>query len=437
MEEQQDKQEMQNHDQMKKKFIREQLKPQRRKTLIRLMRKGFLVLCAAVLFGGISALSFYIMRIYFPWEELDEDVVAVPARVTSSQSVDERTVSEEIDPDLLTSLEGFEKLSAQLAQVGAYANGAVVRLDIYDTSMSRDHRDAMKYCGILFHETAKSYYILTEYAVAQMARGSDVPVTAEFYRVKSAEAKVCGFSEKLNLAIFSVDKSQFNQKEQENIIIAELGDDANLKLGSAVLAVGKPNGRFYSVNSGLITNDAIPVSVQDQELQMYTMDLAYQENRIGFVLNIQGQLVGMLTSKYKEDTGEIDTAFFSLSSLAADLNQMIRGQEAPYLGIYGISVSGVTRGTIGDFETDVSAVDMEASGISGIYLEQVEPRSPAYQGGMRVADVITEVEGQTIQNMKELHEYLSNCQSGQEITIIVYRQGDSKRIEKKLNITLK
>ena len=98
MEEQQDKQDIQNHDQIKKQFIREQLKPQRHKTAMRLIRKGILVLCAAVLFGGISALSFYIMRIYFPWEELDENVVVAPARTTTSQPVDERTVSKEIDP---------------------------------------------------------------------------------------------------------------------------------------------------------------------------------------------------------------------------------------------------------------------------------------------------------------------------------------------------
>lgn len=432
MEEQQDKQDIQNHDQIKKQFIREQLKPQRHKTVMRLIRKGILVLCAAVLFGGISALSFYIMRLYFPWEELDENVVAVPARVTTSQPVDERTVSEEIDPDLLTSLEGFEKLSAQLAQVGAYANGAVVRLGIYDTSMSRDYRDAVKCCGILFHETAKAYYILTEYAVAQ----SDVPVTAEFYCAKSAEAKVCGFSEKLDLAVLSVDKSQFSRKEQEDIIIVELGDDSNLKLGSAVLAVGKPNGRFYSVNSGLITNTAIPVSVLDQELQMYTINLAYQKNRIGFVLNIQGQLVGILTPKYKEDTGEIDTAFFGISNLEADLNQMIRGQEIPYLGIYGNDVSGMSDGSLHS-GANGSVTDLKTSGISGIFIEQIESRSPAYQGGMRVADVITEVDGQPIQTMEKLHECLAACRSGQEITIVVDRQGDSQSISKKLKVTLK
>lgn len=438
MEERQDKQQdIQNHDQIKKQFIREQLKPQRHKTAMRLLIKGILVLCAAVLFGGISALSFYIMRVYFPWEELDENVAVAPARVTTSQPVDERTVSQEIDTDLLTSLEGFEKLSAQLAQIGSYANAAVVRLDIYDLSMSRDHRDAMKYCGILFHETAKSYYILTEYAMAQAAKGAAVPVTAEFYRRGSAEAKVCGFSEKLNLAIFSVDKSQFSQDEQENIVIAELGDDSVLKLGSAVLAVGKPNGRFYSVNTGLITNAAIPVSVQDQGLQMYTMDLAYQKNRTGFVLNIQGQLVGVLTSKYKDDTGEIDTAFFGLSNLETDLNQMIRGQKGtPYLGIYGFSVNGAYDESIRS-GSNIREADLKTSGTSGIFIEQVESRSPAYQGGMRVADVITEVDGRSIQTMEELHEYLAACKSGQEITILVDRRGDSQSMSKKLKVTLK
>lgn len=431
MEEQQDKQQnIQNHDQIKKQFIREQLKPQRYKTAMRLLRKGILVLCAAVLFGGISALSFYIMRAYFPWEELDENVVVAPARVTTSQPVDERTVSQEIDPDLLTSLEGYEKFSAQLAQVGESANAAVVGLDTMDRSINYSYTP--EYCGILFHETAKSYYILTEYAVAQRAPLSSVMVG--FYHGKNVMAEMCGSSERLNLGIFSVDKSQFSQEEQQDIVIAELGDDSNLKLGSAVLAVGKPNGRFYSVNTGLITDAAISVSIQDQELQMYTMNLAYQKNRTGFVLNIQGQLVGMLTSKYKEDTGEIDTAFFSLSNLETDLNRMIRGQEVPGLGIYGVSVSEASAENL-DSETNVSAVNLESSGISGIFVEQVVSRSPAYKGGMRVADVITEVDGQRMVTMEQLHEYLASCKSGQEITVVIKR-GDSQSINKKLKITL-
>lgn len=436
MGEQQDNQnDIKNHDQIKKRFIREQLKPQRHKTAVRLISKGILVLCAAVLFGGISALSFYIMRINFPWDELDESIAIAPARVTSSQAVEGKTVSEEMDPDLLASLEGFEQLSTQLAQVGSYANAAIVKLDIYDLSMSRDHRDAWKCCGILFHETSKSYYILTEYAMAQSAQGTDIPVTAEF-NGKSVETELCGSSEKLDLAIFSVEKSRFSQKEQENIVIAELGDNSNLKLGSAVLVVGKPNGKFYSVDTGLVTNTAISVLAQDRALLMYTMNLAYQENRAGFVLNMQGQLVGMLSSKYKEYTGEIDTAFLVLSYLETDLNQMIRGQEVPSLGIYGYgaSVSEASAENLNS-ETNVSAANLDSSGISGIFVEQVVSRSPAYKGGMRVADVITEVDGQLVENMEQLHEYLATCKSGQEITVVIKR-GNPQSINKKLKITL-
>lgn len=422
MDEQQEKQEIQNHDQIKKRFIREQLRPQRRKTAMNLMRKGILVLCAAVLFGGISALSFYIMRVYFPWDELDENVIAVPARATATQPVQDKTISDGIDPATLASLENFEKVSAQLAEVGAYANAAVVRLEIYDLTMDRDHSDAMKRCGILFHESTKSYFILTEYSMAQTAEKATVPVTAEFYHGKTATAKVTGFSEKLDLAVFCVDKSQFTQKEQQNMVIAELGDASNLTLGSAALVVGKPNGRFYSVSTGLITNSTLPVSIQDQELQLYTMNLAYQKSRVGFVLNIQGQLVGMLTAKYTTETGEIDTAFISLSDLATDLNHMIRGRKIPYLGIDGLSVSGT---------------DIETVGGSGIYVLQVESRSPAYQGKLRVADLITEIDGHGMQTMKDLHEYLAECQSGQEITVCVYRRDDAQNIKKKLKITLK
>lgn len=434
MEEQQDKkQDIQNHDQIKKQFIREQLRPQQYKKVKSLLRKGILVLCAAVLFGGISALSFYIMRIYFPWDELDKSIAIAPARVTSSQAVEGKTVSEEMDPDLLTSLEGLEQLSTQLAQVGSYANAAIVKLDIYDLSMSRDHRDVWKYCGILFHESSKSYYILTEYAMAKKAEGTEVPVTAEFYG-KSVETELCGSSEKLDLAIFSVDKSRFSQKEQENIVIAELGDDSNLKLGSAVLVVGKPNGKFYSVDTGLVTNTAISVLAQDRAMLMYTMNLAYQENRAGFVLNIQGQLVGMLSSKYKEYTGEIDTAFLVLSHLETDLNQMIRGQEVPGLGIYGAGVSEASAENLNS-ENNVSAAKLGSSGISGIFVEKVVSRSPAYKGGMRVADVITEVDGQPMETMEQLHEYLAVCKSGQEITVVIKR-GNSQSINKKLKITL-
>lgn len=425
MEEQKEEQEIRDHNQMKKRFIREQIKPQRRKNVLRLLRRATLVLCAAILFGGISALSFTVMRVYFPWQDLDENVAAVPIRPTSSPFMDVQTVSDGVDQDTLSSLENFDKVSSHLAEVGERANEAVVGLGRSDTAFSsvfaaRDISGSMPYCGILFHESEKSYFILTEYALAQEVKS--MPVAVKFLHGETATAKVSGANERLDLAVVRIDKSQFTQQEQAKIVIAELGEYSTLSMGRAALVVGKPNGRLYSVSTGLITSQIIPVPVLDHEIQLYTMDLSYQKDRIGFVLNTQGQLVGMLSAKHSKETGEIDMAFFSLSDLTADLNRMIQGRETPHLGIYGIRVR---------------QEDIKTLGIPGIYIQEIASKSPAYNGKLRVADVITEVDGKAVQSMDELHGYLADCQSGQEITITVYRLDDSKNRKKKLKITLR
>lgn len=415
-------QEKKDHDKVKRQFIREQLKPQRRKNMIRVMQKIVLVLCAAVLFGGISALSFYIMRIYFPWEDLDENVeVAALNRVAASPEAEERTVTDEIGQDSLTTLEDYDQVSRALAEVGEQANAAIVGLGHQEESASGVFDQTMssqEYCGILFHETTHYYYILTEYAAAQSA--DSVMVT--FHSGKVVSGNLTGRSNTLDLAVYCVRKADFTKEEQREIVISELGDASALALGSYVLAVGQPNGNLYSVGTGMITDQIPKVPILDQTLQLYSVSIPYQAERAGFVINIQGQLIGMITTKHIPVTGEIDTGFIALSGLAADINLLLKGENAPYMGIQG---------------TDVSPDQAETLKlVSGIYLDTVESGSPAYQGGMRVADVITALDGQTVQTMEQLHEYMVKCESGQEITATIYRQCNAENVKKQLKVTL-
>lgn len=414
--------EIKDHDRKKRQFIREQLKPQWRKTVIILMRRLLLVLCAAVLFGGISAVSFYVMRIYFPWQDHGEKVVTLPVSTVDNQRVQERKVSDEIDEDTLASLENYEEFFKDLAEVGENANAAVVRLRKSDVSFSgilTDHDASKGYCGILFHESAQLYYILTEYAVAQ----EKDPMVTEIACGESgliAEIKVVGSCEKLNLAVVSVDKSGFTKEMQEKIVIAEFGDLSSSVLGTPVLAVGKPNGNLYSVCTGMITEASVYMPIQDQGLRLYTMNLPYQKGRSGFVLNVRGQLLGMITTKYVDTTGEIDTAFFGLSDLITDINMMMQGKQMPYLGIHGIDVEQELADALGC--------------AAGIYVEEVASESPAYQGEIGVTDVISEIDGHKMQTMNELHQYLAECRSGQEITVTVHRNSNGDGVKKKITL---
>lgn len=416
-------QELKAHGKVKKQFIREQLRPQRRKNIMRILKKITLVLCAAVLFGGISALSFYIMRIYFPWEDLDESVAVVtPNRMANSSEIEERTVADEIEETTLASLEGFDKVSRQLAEIGEYTNEAVVGIQsgsVSSNGESGDTNTAQEFCGILFHETTHDYYILAEYAAAR-TKGS---VEVTFCHGKVVQGKLAGRNDTLDLAVFCVNKADFTKAERKKIVIAKLGDVSSLALGSYVLAVGKPNGNLYSVNIGIITDCSLKLPVPDQTLRLYSMNIPYQTGRAGFVVNIQGQLLGMITTRHIPVTGEIDTGFLGLSDLAEDINGLLKGETSPYMGIYG---------------TDVTASQAEELKlVTGIYIDTVEARSPAYQGGMRVADVITAVDGHALQTMKQLHEYLVSCQPGQEIAVTIYRQSNGNHVKRHLKITLK
>lgn len=427
MDEMKEEKDQKIHEKQKRQFIREQLRPQRRKLLFRFLNRLFMVFGAAVLFGGIAALSFYIMQIYFPWQDLDDGIdVITSSRPSANTDIVSKTISDEIDESVLDSLDNYEKISRQLSAVGENANAAIVGLGNTDADAlnnSAQAREAsashQKYCGILFHENAQYYYVLTEYASSR--RAEDIRIG--FLDGKITGGTLVGQDSALNLAVFRVDKSEFSTEEQKRIVIAALADTSSLSLGTYVLVVGKPNGNLFSVHSATLTEKPITVPITDRELVLFTTSIPYQAGRSGFVLNVHGQLLGMLTTSYSNITGEVDTAFVSFSGLTLDINLLLQGKTLPYLGVTGNNVNKEKAKSLGIME--------------GIYVDSVDASSPAYVGKMRVADIITEVDGQQIHSVQELHGVLAKKQEGDEIEIIVYRQVNGDNQKMKLKISLK
>lgn len=414
------------HEKKKRQFIREQLRPQYRKTMLRFLKRIAMVFGAAVLFGGIAALSFYIMQIYFPWQDLDDGIGVItshrPATHTDASS---KTISDEIDENILDSLDNYDKISRQLSAVGENANAAIVGLGNINTSRSSIERpwetaaDLQKYCGILFHENAQHYYILAEYASSRKTEGIQVT----FYNGKIVEGTLVGQDSALDLAVFRVAKSDFSEEEQEKIVIATITDTSSLSLGNYLLAVGKPNGNLFSVHSATLTGKAVTVPITDRELQIFTTSIPYQAGRSGFVLNVHGQLLGMLTTSYSNVTGEVDTAFVSFSGLTSDINLLLQGKTLPYLGITGMDIDKKAARALGIVE--------------GISVDSVDSGSPAYDGKIRVVDIITEVDGQQLHTVQELHDLLAKKQEGDVIEITVYRQAGSDNQKMKMKVILK
>ena len=90
----------------------------------------------------------------------------------------------------------------------------------------------------------------------------------------------------------------------------------------------------------------------------------------------------------------------------------------PWLGVYGGS------------EQSASYLGMNAA--VGVYVEAVEEGSPAHKGGLRPGDVIREVNRKVIENPEALSKTIREMKVGQEVTLLVWRNGNYKTLKVKL-----
>ena len=101
---------------------------------------------------------------------------------------------------------------------------------------------------------------------------------------------------------------------------------------------------------------------------------------------------------------------------------MIDGKNVPYLGIEGCDVDSRTAK-----QHNIS---------EGVYVTSVYSNAPAYSAGLRVADVITKVDGQRIISINQIHNALMGLNQGDKMKLTIERQNNKKTINKKIHVVL-
>ena len=65
----------------------------------------------------------------------------------------------------------------------------------------------------------------------------------------------------------------------------------------------------------------------------------------------------------------------------------------------------------------------------GVYVQEIENFTAAQKAGLKIGDVITEVDGQKVINMDEVTEIKNKHQIGDKLKMKVYRNGEYIDIE--------
>jgi len=251
-------------------------------------------------------------------------------------------------------------------------------------------------------------YIVTNNHVIDGA--TDIRVTLTDRRI--LRAKLIGADPLTDLAVIKVDGS--------NLPNVPLGDSTSLHPGQTVLAFGNPLGFRFTVTRGIISalNRPNPFAQNRRAPgEFIQTDAAINPgNSGGPLVNVRGQVIGINTFLVSE-TGGFSGMGFAIPAqiVTPTVDSLIKYGKVSH-GYIGIGISDVTPEEAKFFHVDKA---------SGAVVTQVEPNSPGAKAGLKVGDVITELNGKTITDAGELQVEVGQKQPGTTLHLKALRDGKS------------
>jgi len=251
-------------------------------------------------------------------------------------------------------------------------------------------------------------YIVTNNHVIDGA--TEIRVTLSDRRI--LKAKLVGADPLTDLAVIKVDANDL-----PNI---PMGNSAELKPGQTVLAFGNPFGMRFTVTRGIVSALNRPNPYSDDARkpgQFIQTDAAINPgNSGGPLVDARGEVVG------------INTFLISLSGSFSGMGFAIPTQIVRPTVDSIIRYGKVSHAYMGVGITDVTPENskfFDLNDNNGAVISQVEPGSPGAKAGLKVGDVITELDGKRVSDAGQLQMEVQQKRPDTTITLQVMREGKS------------
>lgn len=273
--------------------------------------------------------------------------------------------------------------------------------------------------GVLISEDG---WILTNHHVAGPAgKEHKIHITGG----KEFNAKVIGYDPLGDISLVKIDE------EVKGLPFLELGDSDALKNGDFVIAVGNPFLLGSESWEPTVTFGTITALHRYQDWYMDAVQTDAQinpGNSGGPLITLEGKIIGINGRIAMRFGNRVNTGV----GYAIPSNQIRR--YLPYLKKGGRVLHGFIDG-ITVTEIDNPTWDMGEYG-DGVLVVSTEDPSPAFDAGIRVGDIIIEVDGKRTFNLNRFHGVLGTYPAGETVRIKVKRTDNGKTITKTLKVFL-
>ncbi len=254
-------------------------------------------------------------------------------------------------------------------------------------------------------------YIVTNNHVVDGA--TEIRVTMSDRRI--LPAKLIGVDPLTDLAVIKVSATDL-----PNIA---WGDSMQLHPGQTVLAFGNPFGLRFTVTRGIVSalNRPNPdLSDRHKPGEFIQTDAAINPgNSGGPLVDARGQLIGINTFLISS-SGVFSGAGFAIPTqiVKPTVDALIRDGKISH-GYMGVGITDVTPENAQFFDVTDSL---------GALVSQVDPDTPGAKAGLRVGDVVKQLNGKKVNDAGELQVEVGQKGPGTTIQLQVLRDGKSVNV---------
>ncbi len=391
------------------KFIEEQVKHKKPNKLYKYIKRLALIAAGAAVFGMVAAVFFNLTghllgdddkgtgssdetQIYVqtPDETPEPGTTADPDADEESQE-DGRTLYMEKYKNIAMFCKSYENMivtvSEQVEEYDYFSN------PVTETSLRS---------GLIIKKSPERIYILT---TGQL----DMQNEYRIYIGDNVELKAVQEDADANtgLLVLSADISGLGSNVKDAMREAVINSDIPISIGDTVYAIGNPREDMYSISYGYVCSNARDNYMADGYMASYKTDMDVSDNSLGFVINTDGVVIGIVSDRFGQTYTDKGT-LFGIAELRKTIEMLMNSRDRVYAGITAHDVN----------EEYLKLYGLE----NGIYVADIAVSSPALEADVSIGDVIISIDGKPIRSVKEYVDILSEYNVGDSISIERYRE---------------
>lgn len=285
--------------------------------------------------------------------------------------------------------------------------------------------------GVIYKKDGDVAYIVTNNHVIDGAEKIEILLASG----EKIQGELVGSDTYSDLAVIKISSEKVTT-------VATFADSDTIQVGEVAIAIGSPLGSVYanSVTQGIVSSLSRTVTSQTDDGQTISTNAIQTDTAInpgnsgGPLVNIQGQVIGINSSKITSSSTSglgvsVEGMGFAIPSndVVTIINQLESAGKVtrPALGVHMVNL------------TDLSTSQLASAGLdnlsitSGVVIVSTQAGLPA-DGVLKQYDVITEINGQAIENKSDLQSALYKHSIGDSIEVTFYRNNQKQTVSIKL-----